>query len=369
MKKNNNNSISELSKKDYKKFFEDKMNEEEKKKFLSDSENTEFEKEAVKGYTLIPLGISDINDIDKTIKTNFKGNISITNKILFIGTPIIITLLLIFIYLKTKPTSQTAKNNNILTENINTIKIDTHKINIINKEIQKAEISDESKQISSIQAKTDQKSVTDFEKNKPLETINKLKITSINNSFIDSSNSKSFSGFINMPIDYFYEFKIIDYSKIYNNKIKTDIFETGSIAAKYENKQNSSDDNNNLSSNYVKYSEFLYDAMGKMSTNNYKSALQDYIVIIQHFSKDQNANFYGGLCYYNLGLYDNSIKFFDVILESNVAIFFQEAKWYKANSLMNSNKIKEAKQEFNEIISSKGFYADRAKEKLSQIDK
>lgn len=370
MKKNNTNINSDLSKKDFESYFKGNMNDEEKSKFLSDSENNEFENEALKGFALFPDGINDIPEIDKSIKTNFGNNISITRKYFYIATPIVIVSLMVLLYFLNESSKNTInKKSNLVENNLNTLKIDTHKINNINKEIENAIVNSESEQINSIKAKTDQKSVTDFEKIKPLETISNVKVSSIKNEN-DSSGNKLFTAFIHMITDYMYDFKVIDYSKIYNNKIKTDIFETGSISAKFENKLNNTDDNsNNLSANYVRYKDFLSETMGKLSANSYKNALQDYIIIIQHFPKDQNANFYGGLCYYNLGLFEKAIEFFDVIIESNVAVFYQEAKWYKANSLLNSNKIKEAKKEFKEIVSIKGFYAERAIEKLSQIDK
>lgn len=368
MKKNNTNINSDLSKKDLKSYFEGNMNDEEKSKFLADSENNEFEKEALKGFALFPDGINDIPEIDKSIKTNFSNNISITRKYFYIATPIVIVSLMVLLYFLNN-SSKNANNKNLSENNFKTLKIDTHKINIINKEIENAEVNSESEQINSIQAKTDQKSVTDFEKIKPLETISNVKISSLKNEN-DSSGNQLFTAFIHMTTDYMYDFKVVDYSKIYNNKIKTDIFETGSISAKFENKLNNVEDNsNNLSANYVRYKDFLSETMGKLSANSYKGALQDYIIIIHHFPKDQNANFYGGLCYYNLGLFEKAIEFFDVIIESNVAVFYQEAKWYKANSLLNSNNIKEAKKEFKEIVSINGFYAERAIEKLSQIDK
>ncbi|MBI5538594.1 MAG: hypothetical protein HY951_00935 [Bacteroidia bacterium] len=370
MKKNIINNESDLSKKDFKKFFEDKMNEEEKTRFISNSENDAFEKDALEGYKLFPGAISDVPNIDNTIKTNFSNKLSPVKKVIYFSASIIIISVISIIYFTNSINNNYHKN--VITENnFKTISIDTHKINILNKEIKNAVVNSETEQINLGQAKTDQKSVTDFEKTRPLETINKLNPSSVKSINInDSSTNESFTAFIYMTTDYMYEFKVIDYSKVYNNNIKTDIFETGSIAAKFENKQNSSADNSaNEQSHYVKYKDFLYEAMGKISTNNYKSALQDYIIIIQHFPLDQNANFYGGLCYYNIGLYDKAIEFFNVILESNVAIFYQEAKWYKANSLVSSDKINEAKKEFNEIIKSNGFYKERAIEKLLQLNK
>lgn len=167
-----------------------------------------------------------------------------------------------------------------------------------------------------------------------------------------------------------YDFKIVDYSKIYNNKIKKNVFENNGLSAKYENNQNINNEITNLSEyNYITYTQFLSETMEKFSINSYKEALQNFVIIIKQFPNDQNAHFYGGLCYYNIGLYNKSIEFFNFIIDSKVIVFYQEAEWYRTLSLINLNRNSEAVECLKKIIQAKGFYAKRASEKLLQIEK
>jgi len=166
-----------------------------------------------------------------------------------------------------------------------------------------------------------------------------------------------------------HEFKVADYSKIYQNKIKPNLFLNGSLSAKYENKITNNTENTFESPKYITYSQFLSKTMRLLAEGNYKDALQNFIIIIQQFPNDQNAHFYSGLCYYNLGLYQKSIEHFDAIIESKIIVFAQEAEWYKVLSFINLNKNSEANTYLKKIILKKGFYAKRASEKLIQIEK
>ena len=107
--------------------------------------------------------------------------------------------------------------------------------------------------------------------------------------------------------------------------------------------------------------------MGKFYTNYFKDALKDFNTIIQQFPDDLNAHFYGGLGYYNIGLNQKAIEYFDAVLETNTLTFAQEALWYKALSLINANQINDAKEILTRIIEANGFYAKRAEETIKSI--
>jgi len=210
----------------------------------------------------------------------------------------------------------------------------------------------------------------DYERIKPLEKISKLHISSVKNENVaDSLNNVNITEFIDMPTSYMHEFKVADYSKIYQNKIKPNLFLNGSLSAKYENKITNNTENTFESHKYITYSQFLSKTMRLLAEGNYKDALQNFIIILQQFPNDQNAHFYCGLCYYNLGLYQKSIEHFDAIIESKIIVFYQEAEWYKVLSFINLNKNSEANTYLKKIILKKGFYAKRASEKLIQIEK
>lgn len=357
MKNNNKYKDSLFSKPDFIKFYGNKMSAQEKAKFIANSEKDEFANEAIKGYDLFPNSVLDLNEIDKSIK-NKTNKINAGFKNIYVFTTVIIIVSIAIVYFIFP-----AKNNisNVITE------VDTHKINILNFEIKNALEIPEVKQITIKQAKADQKSIKDYERIKPLEKISRQNLIVNKN---DSINNENISVYFNMPTSYMYEFKVVDYSKIYNNKIKIDLFENNGLSAKYENKQANKNENNNIiENNYITYNQFLSETIGMLSTNSYKDALKNFIIIIQQFPNDQNAHFYSGLCYYNLGLYQKSIEHFDAIIESKIIVFAQEAEWYKVLSFINLNKNSEANTYLKKIILKKGFYAKRASEKLIQIEK
>ncbi len=367
MKNNNKHKNSFSSKQDFIKFYGNKMSVQEKAAFIENTEKDEFANEAIKGYNLFPNSIKDLNGIDNSIR-NKTNNINAEFKNIYVLTTVIIIVSIAIVYFifptKTNITNALIqKSKNVVT------KVDTHKINILNFEIKNASEPPEIKQITINQAKTDQKLIRDFEKLKPLEKINNSQL-SIKNENNTDSLSNNIAAFINMSTSYMHEFKVVDYSKIYRNKIKQDVNLNGSLSAKYENRYYNNDKKINVDeANFIPYSQFLSETMGMLSENNYKDALQNFIIILQQFPNDQNAHFYGGLCYYNLGLYQKSIKHFDAIIESKIIIFAQEAGWYKSLSLINLNKNSEAKVSLKKIISTKGFYSKRASEKLKQIEK
>lgn len=365
MKNNYSNRTEVSSEKDFLKFFSNKMSDSEKSKFISNSETDEFEKEAINGYKLFPNAVSDIDEINNKVKTKSKNFNSGNNNIyIFTASIIIVSMIIVYFIF---PTNNKIRNNNILNNNLKNLQINNNKINAINIEINKATESSVDNQITVIQTKTDQVLIRDYEKINPLEKIKNQNLSSNKN---DTLNNENISVYINMPTSYMYEFKVVDYSKIYNNKIKTDIFENNGLSAKYENHQNNNNQNfNPTENNYITYNQFLTETMGKLSVNNYKEALQNFVIIIEQFPNDQNSHFYGGLCYFNLGLYQKSIEHFNSNIESKIIVFAQEAEWYKTLSLINLNENSEAKECLKKIISAKGFYSKRASEKLSQIEK
>ncbi len=368
MKKNNININYSASKEDFRLFSEGKMNKEQKSDFLKQTEGDEFSKEAMKGFEKFPGSFNDINDIDKSIHTKTQTEFKrlIKRKFFSIISPIILIAVICFFLIHHKTPEVALPNKNEISQNI-----DFHQINTDKREIEKAVLIPESKQITSVKAQNEQNKVAIFEKSMPVEFIEKLHAISVSGNLSgENANPGIDEHYNNLPTTYMYDLKVVNYSGIYRNKIKKIIPDGGSIPPRFENRQSSSNtisvDENTTS---VAYNDFLNDAMGKFSTNNFKEALQDYNTILQQYPDDLNAHFYGGLSYYNIGLNKKAIVFFDAVLENNAITFTQEALWYKALSLINAENTKEAEVLLKKIIESKGFYASRANETLTMIKK
>lgn len=366
MKKDNKHISSSISKDDFKDFLEGNMNEQQRELFFHEIEKDEFSNEAIKGFQNFYGSINEINDIDKNIKTKINKKYYASHLKLFsavtIVTVIIIILISMYIINKTNIPKEISKIN------LNIVLADTRKLNVINREIDQASLLPASEQITSSKTKIEQKQVNIFEKDMPIEMIKKIRAISINNNFENENINLHFvEQFKYIPVEYMFGLKVVDYTKIYRTEINKEISDNGSLAPKFENRQNAIDTLlSEKDQATIPYVVFLKDAMGKFSSNNFKEALHDYIVILQHYPDDQNAHFYGGLCYYNIGLYENAITFFNKLLESNIATFTQETLWYKALSFNNNGNRKKAEILFNKIIEAKGFYSNRASEIMQE---
>lgn len=166
------------------------------------------------------------------------------------------------------------------------------------------------------------------------------------------------------PIDEMFDLYIVDYSKITRDKteIKYTRYELSGTAANLENDE--TEGNQDLVEKQVEvpYVEYLHNTMSYFVKENYKKALKRFLVILEQYPNDLNAQFYGGLCYFNLNKYEQSIELFDKVLASEWFSFNEEAKWYKAKALVKLGRTSEAHDVLDEIIISQGFYADKAME-------
>ena len=97
---------------------------------------------------------------------------------------------------------------------------------------------------------------------------------------------------------------------------------------------------------------------------------QKFDLALPFFLKSDNSfeSFYfAGMCYYHLEQYDSSIVKFDQCLKEVSTIYFEDALWYKANSLIKLNERKSAKAILKKIISLKGKYQNSANKLLTTL--
>jgi tetratricopeptide (TPR) repeat protein len=88
-------------------------------------------------------------------------------------------------------------------------------------------------------------------------------------------------------------------------------------------------------------------------------------VILETYSDDLNANFYAGLCYYNLKQFSEAGSSFEKCLNSKYTNFNEEAEWYLAKSLQANGKDSDAKEIFRKIADGNGYYAKQAEKLLN----
>jgi len=108
------------------------------------------------------------------------------------------------------------------------------------------------------------------------------------------------------------------------------------------------------------YTRFIDDALGRFVRNDHKGCLDDLRFLLDQYPDDVNALFYGGLCAYNLGLYDRAGKLLQRAATHDVDVFDEEATWYHALTLERLGQGEAAKEAFARIAAQDGFYAKQA---------
>jgi len=163
---------------------------------------------------------------------------------------------------------------------------------------------------------------------------------------------------------YLSNLKLVDYRK-YRSKpaVKTkQVVLTGTPANKED--ENSDDPVSEMQEIEIPYIEYISKTMRKFSRGSYKSALSRFDIILSTYKDDVNANFYSGLCLYNLGEYEKAIDRFLACRLSIYSNFDEEAQWMTALSYEELGQTEKARTYFQKIIDQGGFYKKRAQAKM-----
>jgi len=163
---------------------------------------------------------------------------------------------------------------------------------------------------------------------------------------------------------YLYDLKLVDYRK-YRSKpaVKTKQVVLTGTPANMEGEE-TEETVSELQEVEIPYVEYLNKTMRKFSRGSFKSALSRFDIILATYRDDVNANFYSGLCLYNLGEYEAAIDRFLACRTSGFSNFDEEAQWMTALSYEKSGKEVEARQYFEKIVAQGGFYKKRAQAKM-----
>lgn len=114
----------------------------------------------------------------------------------------------------------------------------------------------------------------------------------------------------------------------------------------------------------VSYSFFIDKSIAIFSKGSYKKALARFETVIETYHDDVNANFYSGLCLYNLGEYEKSIDAFKNCIYGPFSNFDEESQWMIALSYQKLGQKDQAKKYFLKIIEQGGFYKNQAATKM-----
>ena len=110
----------------------------------------------------------------------------------------------------------------------------------------------------------------------------------------------------------------------------------------------------------IPYINILNKAIGDFSKEEYKLALLNFDVILENYPDDANALFYGAMCLYNLGQFQQAEGRFLKLQNIPFANFSEEGHWY----LLHVYKAAKKEAAFSslrlDIIEQEGFYAQKA---------
>jgi len=115
----------------------------------------------------------------------------------------------------------------------------------------------------------------------------------------------------------------------------------------------------------IPYIDYLERTIALFSKGLNKKALARFQTILATYPDDVNANFYAGLCYFNLNEFSSSQSSFKNCILSEYINFQEEAEWYLALSTSANGQIKEAAELFNLIVKRGGYYSKEAKKFLT----
>lgn len=163
---------------------------------------------------------------------------------------------------------------------------------------------------------------------------------------------------------YLHDLKLVDYTQ-YRSKptIKTKQVTLSGTPANMENNQSEEMDPIWKEVD-VPYIEYLNKSMKIFGRAQYKRALTRFDIIIDTYATDINANFYGGLCLYNLGEHEKAIKYFNTCILGPYSNFDEEAQWMIGLCHEKLGNKKEARKIFTTIVEQNGYYKSQAEKKL-----
>lgn len=351
--KTTNSKGSRLSREDIE-TYRSTTDERMKHSIEKDALENDFDSDALEGWSDKRLPLSQMNNLDKRFRSSNRLNFFISGLIAIV---FIVGAIAIFQNQTTKTPEKQLVQQSITLE----------KTDLITPSI--IEDMEELPLKEQIAIKTIVKDFSDQQKTESLNPIIQIEIDNLPIKKIEpaSPEAKILKETILGKEVYLKNLKLLDY-RVYRSKPKITTKQmvfTGTPANKEDNK--SSEDEIVWNDVDVPYIDYLEKTMEYFSKGNNKKALTRFIVILETYPDDLNANFYAGLCYFNLKEYANASRSFDMCIDSKFINFKEEAEWYYAKSKLADGKTEEAKRKLSEIASNNGFYASQAKKMLASL--
>lgn len=173
----------------------------------------------------------------------------------------------------------------------------------------------------------------------------------------------------NAPIIFIHNLKVTNYRLYYfkNNEI-IDVSINGGLPAQYGNKADIEETNNNRFNSFFAH-KIIQKAMLLFDSKHIANCIEELSLLYDFNHEDANAQFYLGMCYYEIGKYKLAAKYFEENLNNENNIFHQESEFYQALCFLNSQQKDRALSQLQIIANNKGFYSVKAKEIIEKQPK
>ena len=170
----------------------------------------------------------------------------------------------------------------------------------------------------------------------------------------------------NAPIVFIHNMKVTNYRLYYfKNSYAIDLNANTGVPAQYGSMADIETAYLNKSNSYLAH-KIIKKAMSFFSTKNISNCIEELTMLYDYNHDDANAQFYLGMCYYQIGKYTYAKNFFQKNLDNINNVFHQESEFYQALCLLNLKQSDEAIKQLRNIANNKGFYSSRAKEVLEK---
>ncbi len=348
----NNNSNNRLSREDVE-TYRTSSDESVKHAFEKKAQESDFENDALEGWGDKTLQSPDMSRLDKKFLSSNKWIYWTT------GTLAIVVISLLFIY------SGNQQNSNVELSNNQLQIVSIEKTDLVLPD--HIEQMNELPEVEQISVKTIKKDFSNQQKEETIVNEVPVKVDELPLNKIEESKPQV--GIVKESVlgkeIYLNDLKLLDY-RAYRSKSKIttkQMILTGTPANIGE--EVLTEEEPTWKDVEIPYMDYLEKTIELFSKGQNKKALSRFTIILETYPDDLNANFYAGLCYYNLKEYKSASNTFSKCLDSKYLNFNEEAEWYQAKSLLAAGSVSEGKVILKKIKSEGGYYAKQA-EKLLQ---
>ena len=173
----------------------------------------------------------------------------------------------------------------------------------------------------------------------------------------------------NAPVVFISNLKVTNYRMYYfKQSAAIDLSINTGVAAQYGSKADIERPMMNNTNTYLAH-KVIAQAMRLFNSKHITNCIEELAILYKYNKDDANAQFYLGMCYYQLNKFGIAETYFQKNLDNVNNIFHQESEFYQALCFLNLKQTEEALKQLQNIANNKGFYSERAKETINKLNK